>query len=177
VHRITEDDVTAINTSMRARSRHADWGRLIECADLRELRCVDPALDLITTPPGIWDAAQMPAQLEKLFEAVIGPRIGISRATKVLHIKRPALIPVCDAYVLRLLGIPGDTAAAGVAAVVHLRKEGRRNLHALRDLQSRLAVELGVSRTLVRVLDALIWGSYPDTWLARRPPPGGPAPG
>jgi hypothetical protein len=81
----------------------------------------------------------------------------------VPHIKRPALIPVCDAFVLRLLGIPGESAASGVAATVHLREEGRRNLETLEGLQARLVDELGVSRTLVRIADALIWGSHPDT--------------
>jgi hypothetical protein len=47
--------------------------------------------------------------------------IGISRATKVLHIKRPRLVPVCDSYVLRLMGIPGDTGASAVALIEHLR--------------------------------------------------------
>jgi hypothetical protein len=43
-NRITDDDATAINTSMSARSRHEDWRRLIERAtDIPELAGVDPA--------------------------------------------------------------------------------------------------------------------------------------
>jgi Family of unknown function (DUF6308) len=179
-NRITDDDVTAINTSMSARSPHGDWQPLIASGALPELAEVSPEWDLFTMPSEDWSRLRVPERLEALFTSVMGPGIGISRATKVLHIKRPALIPVCDAYVLRLLGVPGDGAASGVAATVHLRDQGRRNLEALRGLRDRLENELGLSRTLVRVADALIWGSYPDTWLAKREattPPGAPGTG
>jgi hypothetical protein len=178
-NRIIEDDVTAINTSMSARSPHKDWARLIERGDLPELEAVDPSWDLIALSHREWTDGQVPERLERLFTAFVGHGVGISRATKVLHIKRPSLVSVCDSYVLRLLGIPGDSTASGVAAMVHLREEGRRNLETLTDLRDRLEKEFGISRSLVRILDVLIWGSYPDTWLAKRAaarPPGGPAP-
>lgn len=180
LNRIVDDDVTAINTSMRARSPHSDWSRVIRRRELAELAAIDRDADLFGMEQERWQRLHLPERLLALFGAVLGPGIGISRATKVLHIKRPALIPVCDAYVLRLLGIPGEGAEAGVAAVVHLREEGRRIRETLAELQRRLCDELGISRTLVRILDVLIWGSYPDTWLAREgggSPPVAPAGG
>ena len=106
-----------------------------------------------------WDNADVPHLLEALFGAIVAHGIGVSRATKVLHIKRPALISVCDSYVLQLLGIPGQSTASGVAALVHLREEGRRNHSRLQDLRDRLRDECGISRSLVRIMDVLIWGA------------------
>jgi hypothetical protein len=167
-NRIIEEDVVAINTSMRARSPHGHWQQFFDAGeDLPELAAIDTTWDLLEMPDSVWEEAAVPLRLEALFDVVVGPGIGISRATKVLHIKRPALISVCDSYVLNLLGIPGQSTASGVAALVHLRNEGRRHLDRLQDLRDRLREELGVSRTLVRILDVLIWGSHPDTWVAQ----------
>ncbi len=43
--------------------------------------------------------------LDDAFEAVMGPYRGPAVVTKVLHIKRPRLIPVCDSYVARTMGV------------------------------------------------------------------------
>lgn len=168
-NRIVAEDIFAINQSMRARSSHEDWQRFLDdAADLPELAAISPDWDLCEMSPDDWDRAHVPQRLEALFASVLGPGIRISRATKVLHIKRPALIPVCDDYVLQLLGIPGQAPASGVAAIVHLREEGRRNLRRLQELRNRLQREHDITRTLARIIDVLIWGSHPDTWVARR---------
>jgi hypothetical protein len=163
---VVMEDVVAINTSMRARSPHRDWQTIVDAGPLPELSMVDPAWDLFALPDEMWEREDVPALLQALFARVIGPGIGISRATKVLHIKRPLLIPVCDAYVLRLLGIPGDDARAGTAAVVQLRLQRTELMQRLLELQRRLEEEVGVTRSLVRIADVLIWGSHPDTWMA-----------
>lgn len=164
---VTKEDIVAINTSMRARSPHKDWERLIGSGPLEELAVVDPSWDLFTLPDEVWEREDVPGRLHALFARVVGPGIGISRATKVLHIKRPLLVPVCDAYVLRLLGVPGEGADAGVATVVQLRRQRAQLAPRLIELQERLIQDVGVSRTLVRIADVLIWGSHPDTWMGR----------
>lgn len=85
----------------------------------------------------------------------------------MLHIKRPMLIPVCDSYVLKLMGIPDVGAESGVALVEHLRTIRKDLLSTLQSLRHRLQ-EMGCDRTLVRILDSLLWSGYPDTWLKRR---------
>src|SRR2546430_12648823 len=90
--RIVIDDVKAINESMSARSPHHDWDTLIRRGDLPELVAIDAGWDLVTMPDGEWDDARVPQRLEALLTAVVGKGIGISRATKVLHIKRPGLV-------------------------------------------------------------------------------------
>ncbi len=164
---IVEADIVAINTTMSARSPHADWHGLIAHGDMSELHVIDPTWDLFLTREEVWTKESVPEKLAALFNLVIGKGIGISRATKVLHIKRPHLIPVCDSYVLHLMGIPGEDAASGVALIQHLRSLAHDLLPALQDLQRQLR-ERGCDRTLVRIVDGLIWSSHPDTWLSRQ---------
>jgi len=40
--------------------------------------------------------------------------------------------------------------------VMHLHKQGQENLEALSEIQARLR-GIGIERTLVRILDALLW--------------------
>lgn len=165
--KITAQDVRAINTTMGARSPLTDWSRLIKRGDLPQLKAVGRDLDLFQASDKQWVDEQVSVKLEKLFKIVIGRGIGIARATKMLHIKRPLLIPVCDSYVLKLMGIPDVGAESGVALVEHLRAIRSDLLPTLRSLQNRLR-EMGCDRTLVRILDSLLWSGYPDTWLQRR---------
>lgn len=166
-NRVTEADVRAINVTMGARSPHVDWAKLIKRGDLSELKSLNQNLDLFQTSDRRWSKERVPVRLAALFNVVIGKGIGIARATKVLHIKRPRLIPVCDSYVLRLMGIPDVGAESGVALVEEIRAIRNDLLPTLLDLQGRLR-ERGFDRTLVRILDSLLWSGYPDTWLKRR---------
>ena len=165
-NRIVLDDVRAINSTMRARSLHADWGAIISRGKLSELAAISQEWDLFLTADTDWRSGSVPTKLRLLFDALLGRGVGISRATKVLHIKRPRLIPVCDSYVLRLMGIPGDTGASAVALIEHLRSLRTELRPVLVDLQRELR-KRGCERTLVRIADALVWSSYPDTWLGR----------
>lgn len=167
-NRIVVEDIVAINATMSARSPHADWADLISHGDLDELRAIDTDWDLFMTPDDVWTGNRVADKLAALFATVIGKGIGISRATKVLHIKRPRLIPVCDSYVLRLMGIPGEDPASAVALIEHLRAIRGSLLPTLLDFQEKLG-HRSLDRTLVRIADGLIWGSYPDTYLSRRP--------
>lgn len=166
-NRVIDADVSAINVTMGARSPHRDWNTLIKRGDLPELRALRRDLDLFQTPDPMWARERVPNRLAALFKAFIGKGIGIARATKLLHIKRSALIPVCDSYVLSLMGIPDVGADSGVALVEHLRSVRSDLLPTLMECQVRLRQQ-GLERTLVRIVDSLIWSAYPDTWLKRR---------
>ncbi len=165
-NRIVLQDVVAINRTMRARSAHTHWAALIERGDLPELAAVDPGWDAFLTTDDEWDRSDVPRRVTSLIDAVLGRGIGVSVATKALHIKRPALIPICDSYVLRLMGIPESGGASVAAMIEHLRDSRAGLLATLSDIQKRLAA-VGVERSLVRIMDVLIWGSHPDTWLYR----------
>lgn len=63
------------------------------------------------------DDADVPwGPLRDLFRAFEGlPGVGLPRLTKVLHKKRPALIPILDSIVDRYLGAVGEPIAGGLA--------------------------------------------------------------
>jgi hypothetical protein len=66
------------------------------------------------------------------------------------------------------MGMPGEDGTSATALVEHLRNLRNELLPTLVDLRERL-LERGYDRTLLRIADALIWRSYPDTRLTTRP--------
>lgn len=164
-NRITADDITAINATMAARSPLKVWRSLLESdADLPELAAIDPAWDLFAMPEEEWQRYECRYRIGQLFTAIMGPGRNLSVTTKVLHIKRPRCIPVLDSLVVQMVGSfaePGPEVGAEITA--HLREQGRANLGALIAIQRQLAAT-DVSRTLVRILDALLWLSHPGAW-------------
>lgn len=156
-NRITSGDVSAVNQTMAARTPYKHWTTFTEAtADASWLTALDPAWDLYATPEEEWLQHVVPKHLDATFEAVIGPYRGPAVATKVLHIKRPRLIPVCDSYVAGTMGVKLLDSAGLLRLVMHLRKQGRANMAALLTIQTRLSAA-GIERTLVRILDALLW--------------------
>jgi len=156
-NRITDDDVTAVNQTMAARTSHKHWKAFIDAPiDASWLTALDPGWDLFAMPEKEWLQHVVHKHLDVAFKAVIGPYRGPAVATKVLHIKRPRLIPVCDSYVARTMGVELLDSGALLRLVMHLRRQGQANLEALLTIQARLS-EIGIERTLVRILDALLW--------------------
>jgi Family of unknown function (DUF6308) len=155
---ISPDDVALINRTMGARSSYSRWNRLFKRGTLPGLRAINPQIDLFLTPDREWTGLHVVENLASVFASVIGKGIGIAVATKVLHLKRPRLIPVCDSYVLRLMGIPGQNAGSGVALVESLRSLRARWTPPLQQLQRSLR-NRGYDRTLVRIADAVMWSA------------------
>jgi hypothetical protein len=99
--------------------------------------------------------------LRELFDAFGGIRgVGLSKATKTLHRKRPALIPMLDSVVQRYLadddpGAQAPFAERALGLVRGYKSDLDRNHVALSTLQR----EIGQDRKLseVRILDLLIW--------------------
>ena len=168
--RIVEEDVAAINRTMAARSSHAYWRELITEDPLPWLAALAPSWRLLDLSDEAWAAVE--ARLAAAFEAAFGRGRRLSVVTKVLHIKRPDLIPVCDALVLQQLGAPAGTDGdpeKAVAFIGHVRREGRRNLPGLRAIQDCLKRE-GRTTSLLRIFEALIWQSHPNVWYQKLAP-------
>lgn len=165
VNRIVAQDVTAINTTMAARSPLDKWEQFTHAvSDLHELAAIDPGWDLLTLPDDVWARQQVAQRIEALLAAVMGPWRNAAVATKVLHAKRPRLVPVLDSYVVAVLGgLPMPDAHTATKLIVLLRQQGRANLTALQALQQQLCAD-GYNRTLLRILDALLWLSHPGAW-------------
>lgn len=166
-NRITSDDIRAINKTMRARSPHAAWEPLTAAVDeLPWLTAIDASWDLIATDDNDWQATGGAVLLAAAIEASVGPYRRLSVATKVLHLKRPRLFPVLDSLVVDLIG--GLAYVARPARLLlHLREQGRSNLETLLAIQAELAArDQPLERSLVRILDALLWSSHPAAGIA-----------
>lgn len=105
--------------------------------------------------------------LAAAIEASVAPYRQLSVATKVLHLKRPRLFPVLDSLVVEQIGGLAYVKNQPARLLVHLREQGRRNLPVLRSTQAVLAAHRPpYERTLVRILDALLWSTHPTAGLA-----------
>ena len=124
----------------------------------RALGEIDPAASLGEATSSIpW------IPLTRLFEAFSDIRgVGLSKATKALHRKRPALIPMLDrvvqAYLTRhdLVSPSGSFGEDARELVRRYKQDVDRNRPALRELQQGLASR-GYRLTEVRILDLVIW--------------------
>ena len=105
--------------------------------------------------------------LSGLFEAFAGIRgIGLSKLTKTLHPKRPALIPMLDSVVRAYLdkdylGGSDSFGEQATALVRGYKNDLDRKRGPLRGLQRELAGR-GYQLTEVRILDILIWSVFAD---------------
>lgn len=131
-------------------------------AILERRRAIERALRAITPDASLTARSVAWAPLEELFAAFENLRgIGLSKMTKTLHPKRPALIPMLDSVVQRHLHDDDPGAAApfgerGLALVRGYKRDLDRNRRAVRALQRELA-QRGHELTEVRILDLLIW--------------------
>ncbi len=180
-HEITEKDLHDINRTFVARSQRVKWDGIIGAGDLPWLAGLDPGWDLVTMDEAAWQAAHVDAALLAALEAVDRPFLRRAVVTKVLHLKRPRLVPVLDSLVIRQLGGQLlDSPPGSLRVIAHLRAVGRENLAAVCETQHFLS-DRGLHRSLVRILDALLWSRDPasglgllpqlvDEILAARPP-------
>jgi hypothetical protein len=87
-------------------------------------------------PDREWERLGCTELLEAVFAAALGPYRNHAVATKVLHLKRPLLIPILDSLVVEQIG--GGERTPAIDLVLHLRAEGQRNRIALRQVQASL---------------------------------------
>lgn len=171
---LTEADIRVAN-SMVARMSPAVIAGIYARADV-----INSALAKI--PSGATLAApeaDIPwGALEELMRAMQGiPEVKLARQTKVLHKKRPALIPILDSilatYLRRVdrLRPTSDTAADTVALIRSYKRELDATLPELRALQQELR-RRDVDLTECRLLDLFLWGysgTYTPLYLREAP--------
>ncbi len=152
-----ESDVRRANRG-GARISAAEMGTILERGRSieRALGAIAPDASLAATEEKVpW------RPLRQLFDAFVDIRgIGFSKMTKILHPKRPGLIPMLDSIVHRYLADddPGAEAAFGERALALVRGYKRdmdHNRAPLRALRRELA-DRGFRLTEVRILDLLI---------------------
>lgn len=117
-----------------------------------------------------WDA------LYGLYRALSGlPAVGVPRMTKVLHRKRPALVPILDEVVrsylcdVEPLDLTGDAADQALTLTQAYHRELHLQLAELTQLRDALDGR-GIQLTECRILDVLLWaysGTYTPLWQRR----------
>lgn len=165
-NRVVDRDVTAVNTTMAARTSHEAWAPVIASTDWSWLECLDPSWDLLQTPWSATEWALIGQRLATMFAVTKRRGLGLAVITKVLHIKRPQLIPVMDSVVIEQIGARvSDDVATWVAAIGQVRAVGRENLAELQGIRDHLRAKGIADRSLVRILDVLLWVSSPASGL------------
>lgn len=170
-NRLVDEDVTVLNTYARARSGHVRWQALLKQRAPAWLAAIDAGWDAAMTDESEWERAGIARKVEAAFAAMCGPYRGLSVASKMLHLKRPRLIPLLDALVVEQLGpgvpsaAPPDVKAEYAARVIaHLAAQARANRAALVGLQRELGKE-GIEFSAIRLIDILLWSSHPAASL------------
>jgi len=106
----------------------------------------------------VWEA------IENVYRACWDHDVREARVTKVLHKKRPQLLPIIDGeivigyYYAKYSG-PRRGVPRMVAVTQRIRDDMMRNVSALRQLQREL-LERGIRLTRVRLFDILLWEGY-----------------
>ncbi len=133
-------------------------------AILERRRAIERALRAIAPDASLAGAARSVPwlPLRQLFDAFAEIRgVGFSKATKALHPKRRALIPMLDSVVQRYLedddpGAPAPFGERALGLVRGYKRDLDANRAAVRAVRRELA-RRGHRLTEVRILDLLIW--------------------
>lgn len=173
-------DVAVIRRGMGLnRTRKFVWHWLLDDAPISLVSALPAGVHLRDVADE--DYPEVRARIEAALGGFIGETgtyRGLAIATKMLHLKRPALLPICDSYTVAMLGIPlkadaskAERVAAGLAACDITRQAVRDNAAELDAICAYLA-EQTYPRTPVRVLDALLWLAYGGEIRPGQPRPG-----
>lgn len=164
-HRIVDADIAVMYRTMRVRSRRDAWAIfLVEDGPVQWLRALNRNWDLLDLDDDLWASRAAP-RLGAAFAAMIGPHRQLTGVSKVLHLKRPRLVPILDLLVVEQLGGRGRSP---MELTAHYRSQLLANQRAMRLIVSKLAEKEEIVRTPVRVMDALLWTSHPGSSLAKR---------
>lgn len=160
-------DLRAVNGSMATRMPDKWWIELLDGVPRAWLDALDPSWTLLELPDAAWDDGRVTDALRAALDAMVGDHRGLSVATKLLHLKRPALVPILDSLVVDQLGGRGRD---GAKLIEHMRAEGRQNLSAMQEIQRQIGTIAGhdgqpIDRSLVRILDVLLWATHPASVL------------
>jgi hypothetical protein len=169
---LTEADVRVANRSTARMSNEVVAG-ILSCRE-----AIDAALRRIPRDASLTDEeAAIPWDgLRSVVAAFDGvPAVGLARITKVMHRKRPALIPILDsvveAYLVGLEPVPRAwlRPERALALTRIYRREIELNRRALTCLRAELAAR-GFDLTECRLFDIFAWSSGVGLGLEARSP-------
>jgi len=174
-NRLTKGDIQLANFMV------ARMSSLIIESVINRSTAVNSALERIPPGTAISDEHVLWSAIEQLFSAMLGPEVGPARATKILHKKRPALIPILDSVVVSYCqAVSGrslrdkDEPSRMTLCVQAVKVDVDNNLSVLEEAIQANAFDL----TPVRAFDILLWaysGEYkrvfgrPPLWQRHSP--------
>jgi hypothetical protein len=149
LNRITEDDIVAINR-FGVRSPRSAWASLVERGELPWLRALPDRSGLLAIDEEGWPEVR--SLLADALDDAMGPWRNLATVTKMLHLKRPGLVPVLDRLVVEQIG---GSSTAPLELIDHLRRVGRTNELPLVLIGANLE-KVHLELTAVRILDAVL---------------------
>lgn len=175
-NRITIEDVRAANElyAMIDRYDSSESSRIVGATNVESALSGVEDSDLAVMDGEKWSKLKSPVRaLLAEFLSIKG--VGLAKATKILHLKRPHLFPVLDSFVVKFLSGEDPTQIAGKARLVGLglkvmdeaQADVMRNSEAFAELRTRL-LDLPIQLTCARMYDVLCWTQ--EKWVVRGNP-------
>ena len=162
---LTEADIRVANSMIARMSPEVIAGIFARSPAINAALAQIPTSASLAAP----DDAVPWVALEELMRAMQGiPAVKLARSTKVLHKKRPALIPILDSvletYLRRADGMrrTGDAARDAIDLIRSYKRELDATLPTLQALQAELRLK-DIHLTECRLLDLFLWG-YSGTY-------------
>ncbi len=170
---ITPEHVGCIN-SMSAHSPLALWAPFIPGTDL--LASLPSDESLLTMAAAEWEATR--PQVETAIQTIAETSgIALAGATKMLALKRPRLIPPCDAQLVELFDVDATLSTSGkaIALMEAFRWIAQQddNMASLEAIQEGLALREMFGRPInlstTRILEVLFWMATHEGFAALWP--------
>ncbi|HKT21176.1 MAG TPA: DUF6308 family protein [Nitrososphaerales archaeon] len=168
---VTAEDVEAAN-NMYARLSALDKGRMTHSSEIQERLGAIKDAELAEVDGPEWKGAR--AEIALLLSSFMSlPHVSLGQCTRVLHVKRPHLIPILDPLVVKFLTgndlernafSDGEMLQIGLGSLDAVRGDIASNRAAFSDLQAELS-DLPVPLTNVRLHGILCWTQ--EKWVNR----------
>ena len=168
---VTAEDVDAAN-NLYARISSLDKGRITHSEEVSSSLAVVGDIDLGRLDDAQWTETRTRMQL-LLASFLAFPNVKLARATKILHLKRPRLVPILDSLVVKFLTgndvemnlfSAGEMIQIGLDCLDIARRDLLSNRNAFDLLQDELS-DLPTPLTDVRVYGILCWTR--EKWVNR----------
>jgi len=169
---VIPEDIGIINGSnMHMRSPLTAWQAIATGDRLPWIAALDPGWSTEHLSGGNWFQAR-DRILDAVSRMIRYRQISVAGATKILHMKRPYLVPILDSYVGNVLGSPKPSNKPAMPdwsarMLDNLHEILVSNRDALTAIQQRLMAR-GIFRTPVRILDAVLWSAEPTSKFGHR---------
>lgn len=164
---LRKEDIQVANL-MRARMSAEVIAKILARNDSIESR-------LIRIPKESMLERELPTkELKELFDSILMPNVRMARATKILHKKRPELIPILDSVIQEYArqvrsknpdgSHPRSQAELATEYCQILKRDVDDNRHSLKAVRENLK-QKGIHLSELRILDILIWSTR-KSWSA-----------